>query len=446
MKRVFTKIGISALIILLLTVSFLGMGTVTSLIPHSAISKNIQISSISLGANEIRHFYIDGEHSSVNDYYADAILFNMAWHIDSEKPLESYLSAKFLRGEDENDGLQTKWLFESAFEGRQANDSYSRYWHGMLVLIRPLLTIMDLSGIRILNAVTLLILAVLFIYLLIRRKLYSLMWGYITSLLLCWCVFVPTCMEYMPPFVLFHILSCMTLLWDEKLDTYWEYIFLIFGGFTCYFDFLTTEILVFAVPMLVILCMRGREGRITSSKAALTTTIRYGVFWLTGYGIFFPIKWVCASFFQSSSTVINSIVKAMSHMNGEGSKAIVDVSDVSINAIISNIGRVFPFTFCSSGVQVIVTAVISGVIILGFGLYLRKKKLPSYTGVLLLIPLIPYVRYLVLSSHAIVHGFMTHRSQIVTIMAIFALFAYTSDREKFIRLLPKKIQKWRKIK
>ncbi len=437
MKRILTKIGISALIILILTGLFIAMGSLVSMIPHSAVEENIRKSSIELGVTEVRHFIIDGEHSSLIDSYADAALLNILWHTDSEKPVESYLNAMYLKNKNT---LQTQMLYKSAFEGAEANESYSRYWHGMTVFVRPLLTVTDLSGIRIINAVTLILLAAAFVYLLARRKLFSLIWGYLAACVMCWCVFVPTTMEYMPPFVLFHIFGCILLLWGEKLKPYMEYIFLVFGALTCYFDFLTTETLVFAVPMTILLCIEGSSGRFKSFKDAFTTTLRYGLFWLVGYGIFFPIKWLCAGLLQNSNTVIDSVRQAMIHMTDEGAHY-AGIDAPMYNSVFANIGGVFPFTLCANSEQIIFVSLLAGALILFGCLYFKKKHLPSYTGMLYLMPLIPYARYLILPSHAFVHSFMTHRSQFSTIMAVFALFAYTIDRKKFFRSLPRKLKK-----
>ena len=157
MKRMLSRVGISLIIILLLTGLFVGMGTLSAMIPHEAVAEHIQSSSEKFGVGIVRNYQIAGEHSTIVDYYADAVLMTLSWYSDSERPLYSYMTAEY---RDAGLGDQTLKLYE-AVNGAPLDGEYSRYWHGMLVFLRPLLTIMDISGIRVVNAVTLMLLGVM---------------------------------------------------------------------------------------------------------------------------------------------------------------------------------------------------------------------------------------------------------------------------------------------
>ncbi len=426
MKKVIKQAAVYLVIIVLLTGIFVGLGTLSALIPHEAVAENIQSSSEIIGVGTIRDFLIDEEHSSVIDNYADAAILNIAWHSDSAHPMKSYLLSAY-RCQTVNDD-QTISLRES-IEGAQANDEYSRYWHGMLIFVRPLLTMMDLNGIRIVNAVVLAGLAAVLIWLLACRKQYSLIVGYAVGVVLLYFIFVPLCMEYMPPFVLFHIFSILILLWDEKLEPYMSYLFLIFGALTCFFDFLTTETLVFVVPMCVLLCIRGRDGRLATGKQAFWTTVKYGCSWFGGYAVFYPIKWVLVSLVQHGSTFGASIEQAMTH----GQISLEGV--VWLDAIIAAIARIFPFTLSSNGWKILVSAIlllfVYGIVWFQF----HKDNVPGYAWILLLVGMVPFARYLILKNHTIVHGFMVFRAQLGTFMALAAFMATTAQLHK-----PKKMK------
>jgi len=295
------------------------------------------------------------------------------------------------------------------------------------------LTVMDLSGIRVVNIVVLASLAGIFIWLLVRRKQYALLTGYILSIVLLYVAIVPMCMEFMPTFVLFHVFSIVLLLWDEKLESYMQYLFLIFGALTCYFDFLTTETLVFVVPMLIILCIRGRDGRLLTFRQSFFATVQYGLSWLFGYGIFFPIKWILASFAKEELTLGAAFAQAMSHTDFAGE--LDGLNAIWLDAVVAPIGRIFPFTFSQNGWLILTTAIL---IMMVYGLLwfqFRKEKVPGYAWIVLLVGFIPFARYLVLMSHTVVHGFMVFRAQLGTFMALTAFMANAAQLHK-----PKKIK------
>ena len=51
-------------------------------------------------------------------------------------------------------------------------------------------------------------------------------------------------------------------------------------------------------------------------------------------------------------------------------------------------------------------------------LFRSKQFNPAMTGLMLLLGLVPYVRYLLLSNHAYMHYFFTYRAQLVTVMVL----------------------------
>ena len=61
MKQSLKQIGISLIIVLILTGLFVGMGTLSALVPHEAIADNIRASADQMPANEIREFLIPEE-------------------------------------------------------------------------------------------------------------------------------------------------------------------------------------------------------------------------------------------------------------------------------------------------------------------------------------------------------------------------------------------------
>lgn len=58
----------------------------------------------------------------------------------------------------------------------------------------------------------------------------------------------------------------------------------------------------------------------------------------------------------------------------------------------------------------------------------RKKKIEEVSKILLLIALIPYIRYLVMSNHSYSHYWFTFRAQISSVMALLLAVAVNLDK------------------
>ena len=223
------------------------------------------------------------------------------------------------------------------------------------------------------------------------------------------------------PFVLFHVFAIIILKWEEKLAPYLSYLFLIFGALTCYFDFLTTETLVFTVPMTIIVCLRIRDGRFDTLKKGFWTTVEYGLYWLFGYAVFYPIKWALASLMTGESTFAYSLQRMMQRTDN------FDMAEnaTHLDTFVSSVGRLFPFTLFSNGRSILYSCILIGVVYIIAWVYFRRKRIPPCAWILSGIMLLPYLRGVLLANHTIVHSFMVFRAQLGTMMALFAFSSMT---------------------
>ena len=177
---------------IVLIVLFFGMMTVCSLIPSSALKDNVKkTSEVFNEEGEKKKLYILGKEENIF-IFTDALMVNTAYSIDSEHPIQSFLLARknYIPGQTtvENEDMQyhigasekykneVGGVFQAAelyglMHGEDITESfeYARYWHGYLVFLRPLLSIMSIKGLRILNFVVVGI-CLLTIFLLIRKK------------------------------------------------------------------------------------------------------------------------------------------------------------------------------------------------------------------------------------------------------------------------------------
>ena len=62
----------------------------------------------------------------------------------------------------------------------------------------------------------------------------------------------------------------------------------------------------------------------------------------------------------------------------------------------------------------------------------KNKEKMRYFLLMLIIAILPYMRYLVLTSHSLTHIFMTFRCQFATIMCFVLSFVYAIDKDRLL--------------
>lgn len=405
-----------------LQILFLLSLTLCSLIPKSAIEENVQKSADYYENKYMFQQIIKDENSTVLHNYADIVYLNLAWSQNPEEPFISAVNAPYY---DEAGLYKSQSLSKTVFGGAGPNSSYSRYWHGALIFIKPLLTVTDVRGIKIINAAVCILLAAALSAMLIRRRLYAPLFGYLLSLILCFCPVVPLCMEYMPTFVLMHaagiiILACAGKLKQPSLIAF----FAVLGALTCFFDFLTNEIITLFVPLIFLFCVsEGSPGEKSLSRLFKEAGCKCGA-WLFGYAFTWGVKWLLCLVFLGKNSFLSALSDGAHRMAG----AVPNIEQNQLlGAVVKNINRLLPFNFIKSEALVWLSAF--GVLFLLFCLFFlyRKNSVPKTAYLFLAIACTPYIRYVLLSNHSCLHPFFTFRTQMITIIAVAAAFGKGLD-------------------
>lgn len=106
---------------------------VTGLIPKSMIRESCEASSVYFEEHELFPYLIDGQFNTRQDNYADCILVNIMYHIDSQDLFRSLIRADYYNPEMESVEIS---LADSLKEDKIPDVAYFRYWHGGMVLLR----------------------------------------------------------------------------------------------------------------------------------------------------------------------------------------------------------------------------------------------------------------------------------------------------------------------
>ena len=169
-----------------------------SLIPREKIQKNMEKSAAYLQQKGAAFpFTVIGVGCSHADYYADAVLLNVAFYFEREHPAESVSWAHFY-SEDKYDwnGMVTDYLSFAVKNQPEPNQQYLRYWHGSLVIVRPLLIWLSISAIYKLLGGLLWILLGSIVILLIRKGFRKEAVAFILAMIAVSVWFVPVCLDF----------------------------------------------------------------------------------------------------------------------------------------------------------------------------------------------------------------------------------------------------------
>ena len=399
-------------------------------IPRENIQENIMESQQAFTNNQQLEKKVKKFDKTLLHAYADAILLNIIYCIDSENPVESVMEAKYY-SKFENDLISNNIQELIEDNGKwelKGNVQYMRYWHGSISIIRPLLTILNLQQIYRLNAVILLVLAIILIIYLIKKKQKNVAIALIVGFVMCSVFIVPFSLEYTWMFLLMLITSILAIK-IEKSDKKLNILFFIIGIITCYLDFLTTEIITILVPVIIVLMIRYQENRITNFKQGFQFVLRSCLLWFISYVAMWFAKWILASVILRINALEYVKNNAMLRINGE----IADISKqmLPLEAIVRNFFALYPFNMIENKIQLIILPVILFIIEI---IFIRKKDRKELwiSALLLLIATIPYIRYMVLANHSYYHSFFNFRSQLRTIISLILAMISSFD-EKLVK-------------
>ena len=136
---------------------------------------------------------------------------------------------------------------------KESTVTYARYWHGYLILLKPLFMLMDLDGIYILNTIGVFALCAIVFYLLYKRTGYYSI-AYVVMMLCMHPENIPVSFQLSSIFYAIHITMLLLLLKNDWEEEHVLYIFVFDGILVAYFDFLTYPAVAVTIPLLILYC------------------------------------------------------------------------------------------------------------------------------------------------------------------------------------------------
>lgn len=277
------------------------------MLPTAPMRKNV---SKSLGMIE-REFsngtVIEGFEATLTGSFTDCMMLEYAIYASEDHSiLEQVLNMYRRESSTFDDEWWPAYSLRDYLEGipQPKEIEYSRYWHGYLLVLKPLLLLASFNQIRLLNAAIQLLLAGCVLICFCREKAYPLAMGFLMSLPFLFFISTYASLSLSICFYIMIIAILVQIKYGGNFDKkglYGEF-FLMVGMVTAYFDFLTYPLVTLVYPLCVYLYFYGKGLRSNIGRM-----ISYSVRWFCGYMGLWMSKWVLADLLTDSSAIKDAL-------------------------------------------------------------------------------------------------------------------------------------------
>lgn len=349
-----------------------------------------------------------GDQSYRLDNYTDAMMLSIAAYSRNASPVEE---AMYNHSRIKSDNTVDS-LILTANEGWD-NDiipvsEYSRYWHGYLVLLKPLLMFLTYYDIRELMALVQFFLAAMVIGLMGCKKELHLVVPFFAAWLFMNPLTLSMSMQFNTVFVLTLLTLLACILFSRKLLESAKNAMLLFftaGCLTSYFDFLTYPLVALGIPAAYLVYSEGKSGG--KPKGLFILLVALCISWGCGYVMMWAAKWVLSALITHTDVIGNALdqIKFRSFGTNSGN-------------ILVSYGEVLNLNTSTNRAHIIAAAFFALVGVIANTL---KKKRTSELLPLFLIALLPFGWYFFTLSHSALHNWFTFREMAITIFSLWTI-------------------------
>ncbi len=374
-----------------------------------------------------------------NDNVADAVCINEAYAIDCRHPYESYMKArknynpeltKFETRDYIGEGMSSIYFpeFNKDYFGyvcfdpiRELDDFvrdhlhvaiiYGRYWHGNIVLYRPLLLFFNISQIRMVMLGLYICLFVYFIYLVHKRFGLSIALIFALSLVCSGYFTVFYCLSNSPIFLTMIVSGIILIKRIDVLKDFGMFVFIV-GCVVNFFEFLTVPLVTLGMVCGLYLLKLMEEGK--DWVYCLKFVVVNSLIWLLGFAATWICKWVLydLTINDGTSMVQIGLQQCLFRLQRTCHPICVgpyteELSERGFYVTLTLMGRASFFTVLSmlpimwaKGFQVSIQGL--------------NKRIWS----LLLLAASPFVWYIALMNHTILHAFFVYRHAFVFMLGV----------------------------
>lgn len=390
-------------------------------LPTKTISANVA-ESIGVFQNEGVYPLITGWGLPPLDNFTDARMLETAIYESGKDPLENALMG-YSRRVDGTNPVDSLILLcgdnNSAEIYSVSVGDYARYWQGYLVPIKIGLSFFNFFQLREFNSILMSGTVLTLAGIMIKKKLARLVIPFICSFLL------------MSPLALFQSIQYSTATYPTlagmiilclfkkcvRVDnpTFICKTLFIIGIVVNYFDLLTFPLI--SCGYLLVVCVAICLEQPVTTTRLIKIILFAAISWVVGYGSMWVMKWIVAALFMQDFNIILTAIAQVSVRSLNAPINSQSVADFSYgDVLLHNMEYLVSIPF--------IWTVIGITIIGSIFLIINYKKVSSnevypYLPVVLL----PFIWYVALGNHSIMHAFFTYRILTISVFAVLTVLS-----------------------
>lgn len=391
------------------------------MIPTDSIIENAR-ASVDIFKIEGSHpQVIHGYQATTLDNYTDAWMLRNAFYNGEESAWQKALYVYYY-GYTNEESYDARESMIAWLEGKDGYEkkSYARYWHGYLILLKPLLYFWDYGDIRGFLKWIELSLVISICVLLSKRKLERFIPAFIAAMICIEFQLIGMSMQFSWVFLIGMVFSVIILRkapHGTEQGGRDELLFLIIGMLTSYFDFLTYPLFTLGIPLLFSIICEREEKR--DNAALLGMAVKQSVYWAVGYIGMWVQKWILCTVFTEENLFADGLNSIL-----ERSGRSVNGTQVGyIETLRANMAPICKYPY----VLAVLTAVVLIFVIC------RKEGGDTFSGWVFLtylyIAILPFCWYAVSINHSYIHAFMTYKLLGIPVFAVLCMLTEVRKNE-----------------
>jgi hypothetical protein len=288
---------------------------------------------------------------------------------------------------------------------------YARYWHGNLVVYKPLFELLDYDAIKILQLFFELIMIIAITKLMLESNLKNFIVPFLLSIFLIHPEVIGLCLQYATMFNIMLISVYILLKFKDYLfvKNRLIYYFFIIGIATSYFDLLTYPLISFGIPIIFYILLSEDK---TDVKNMILKIILFGLIWSLGFIGMWLAKLIISSIILQKNIVENALNQFIFRTSTDN---------------FSRLDALFDNLLIYKKRSYLIIAALIGIYyikkLINFRENISLSKLKECTP-LILISLIPFIWFIIVSNHSHIHYYFTYRELIIFFFAFLCILEY----------------------
>ena len=407
-----------------ITLAFSGALVLAYCIPTSMIDKHVKQSLSHLAPDNKNYWYmLPGKQTLRLDDYATAVMLNLADHGSSDPIVNAFANPQMsASGKQSQPAILASGI---GLPDSELTGHYSRYWHGYLVFLKPLLVFFNLAQIRTLAMASFSFLLLVATALLARREGVGVAIGFALPFFLLnyWtAIYSP---PLSAPFWIGLLASLYVIVKTRRgydllavgEASRWALRMFAIGALTVYFDFLTAPLITLGMPLALLLVLSRRSLTRSDLLRTLGLVIGCCATWALGYFGLWVTKWALATAITPYNIFEDAASQASIRLDTYTSERKIQ-SVTRLDSLMAN-------------VRVMGNAAIP-MLLLPFAVYayalIRRAVKRDWVAppacvvaAIVILAILPAIWYVVLVNHSVQHYWFTYREFLVTLSCLYLL-------------------------